>query len=78
MRPFLMTSIAAIGLLTASCAEAGPTTNMSKTEIETLVKEYILENPEIIRDAIIKLQEKEVAAEQELNRESIILSLIHI
>ncbi|MEP3655054.1 MAG: DsbA family protein [Litorimonas sp.] len=72
MRPFLMTSIAAIGMMTASCAEAGPTTNMSKSEIETLVKEYILENPEIIRDAIIKLQEKEVLKEQELNKESIV------
>ena len=60
MRPFLMTSIATIGMMTASCAEAGPTTTLSKSEIETLVKEYILENPEIIRDAIIKLQEKEI------------------
>lgn len=72
MRPFLMTSIAAVSLMTASCAEAGPTTNMSKSEIETLVKEYILENPEIIRDAIIKLQEKESLQEQEIYRESII------
>ncbi len=72
MRPFLMTSIAAIGMMTASCAEAGPTTSMSKSEIETLIKDYILENPEIIRDAIIKLQEKEAMQEQELNKESII------
>ena len=67
-----MTSIAAITLMTASCAEAGPNTTMSKSEIETLVKEYILENPEIIRDAIIKLQEKEALQEQETYRESII------
>jgi len=67
-----MTSIAAVSLLTASCAEAGPTTDLTKSEIETLVKEYILENPEIIRDAIIKLQEKELAQEQESFRESII------
>ena len=68
MRPFLMTSIAAAALMTASCAEAGPTTTMSKSEIETLVKEYILENPEIIRDAIIKLQEKEMLQEQEAEK----------
>ena len=72
MRPFLMTSIAALGIMTASCAEAGPTTNLTKAEIETLVKEYLLENPEVIRDAIIKLQEKELAQEQESYRESII------
>ena len=67
-----MTSIAALGIMTASCAEAGPTTNLTKAEIETLVKEYLLENPEVIRDAIIKLQEKELAQEQESYRESII------
>ena len=72
MRPLLMTSIAIIGMMTASCAEAGPTTTLSKSEIETLVKEYILENPEIIRDAIIKLQEKELQEEQELYRDSIV------
>jgi len=66
-----MTSIAAIGMMTASCAEAGPTTTLSKSEIETLVKEYILENPEIIRDAIIKLQEKEALQEQEKYKDSI-------
>ena len=71
MRPFLTTSILAIGLMTASCAEAGPTTTMSKSEIETLVKEYLLENPEVIRDAILKLQEKEVLQEQEIYKESI-------
>ncbi len=72
MRPFLLTTIASIGLMTASCAEAGPTTTMSKSEIEALVKDYILENPEIIRDAILKLQEQEAVQEQELYRESII------
>lgn len=72
MRPFLLTSIAAIGIMTASCAEAGPTTNMSKAEIETIVKEYLLENPEVIRDAIIKLQEKEAQQEQEIHKSSIV------
>ena len=72
MRPLLLTSIAAIGMMTASCAEAGPTTNMSKAEIETIVKEYLLENPEIIRDAIINLQEKEALQERETFKESII------
>lgn len=72
MRPLLLTSIAAVGLMTASCAEAGPTTNMSKSEIETLVKEYLLENPEVIRDAIMNLQEKEAQQERELYKESII------
>jgi len=61
-----------MALMTASCAEAGPTTTMSKSEIETIVKEYLLENPEIIRDAFIALQEKEALQEQELYKESIV------
>jgi len=72
MRPFLLTSIAALGLMSSSCAEAGPTTNLSQAEIEKIVKEYLLENPEIIREAIFKLQEKEALEEQELYRESIV------
>jgi len=71
MRTFLMTSIAAATLMVSSCAEAGPTTDMTKSEIEELVRAYILENPEIIRDAIIKLQEKEVEQEVEMNRNAI-------
>jgi len=61
-----------MALMTASCAEAGPTTTMSKSEIETIVKEYLLENPEIVRDAFIALQEKEALKEQELYKESIV------
>jgi len=69
MKPFLMTTITAVCLMTASCAEAGPTTDLTKAEIETIVKEYLLENPEVIRDAIIRLQEKELAEEQESYRD---------
>ena len=67
-----MTTIAAVGLMTSSCAEAGSETTMTKSEIEALVKDYILENPEIIREAIIKLQQKEALQEQETFRESIV------
>ncbi|MEE9271923.1 MAG: DsbA family protein [Robiginitomaculum sp.] len=50
--------ILASGLLT-SCADAGPSTNMSKAEIETIVKDYILANPKIIREAFSLLQDQE-------------------
>lgn len=72
MRTLLMTSIAAAGLMASSCAEAGPTTELSKSEIEQIVRSYLIENPEVIREAIEALQVKEIAAEQELNRASII------
>jgi protein-disulfide isomerase len=71
MRIFLMTTIATVALMTSSCAQAGSTTDMSKTEIQELVRAYIMENPEIIRDAFIELQKKEAAQEEELSRVSI-------
>ncbi|NNC36912.1 MAG: disulfide bond formation protein DsbA [Acidimicrobiales bacterium] len=40
----------------SGCAEAGPA---DKAEIEKIVKEYLLENPEIIREALVVLQERE-------------------
>lgn len=71
MRTFLLTTIATVGLMTSSCAEAESAADMTKADIEELVRAYILENPEIIREAIIKLQEKEVEEEQQLSRDSI-------
>jgi len=67
-----MTSIAAAGLMISGCAEAGQTSDLNKTEIEEIVRSYLLENPEIIREAIEALQLKEMAAEEELNRASIV------
>ncbi len=44
----------------ASCAQADDTTSsLSQAQIEKIVKSYLLENPEIIREALILLDEKE-------------------
>jgi len=60
---FKSASSIAIALMFATlsgCAEAGQANSpANKAEIETIVKEYILENPEIIREALVLLQEKE-------------------
>jgi len=56
--PLLVLAAAAIALLPA-CAQPDAA---SKAEIEKIVREYILENPEIIEDALIALGEKERAA----------------
>jgi len=40
----------------SGCAQAGPA---DKAEVEKIVKEYLLENPEIIREALVVLQERE-------------------
>jgi len=45
------------------CAEASEkNTPANKAEIEQIVKDYLLENPEIVREALILLQEKEERA----------------
>lgn len=46
------------------CTNAGADSNkMSKAEVEKIVKEYLLENPEIIREAMIILDEREERAQ---------------
>jgi len=54
----LLSSVAVMTLAfsTAGCAEAG---DISKSQIEQIVKDYLLENPEIIREALIALDAKE-------------------
>jgi len=55
---FLSTTALSLGFLAmAGCAQAQQsTTDLSKSQIEEIVKEYLLENPEVIRDALIELQ----------------------
>jgi protein-disulfide isomerase len=40
-----------------------------KTEIESIIKDYLLKNPEILRDAIIVLEAREKAAETKARQE---------
>ena len=52
--------IFALSLLSAAPAQA----EMSRTEFQKLVRETLLEQPEILREAIIKLEEKDQLAQQ--------------
>lgn len=68
----LSTKTMALGLVgvgflaAAGCAQAqNSTSTLNKAEIESIVKSYLLENPEIVRDALIELeirQEREALA----------------
>lgn len=53
----LMTTTLAFSL--AACNDADASGTMSKKDVETIVYEYIMENPEIIRDAMIALEAKQ-------------------
>ncbi|MDJ0922525.1 MAG: thioredoxin domain-containing protein [Henriciella sp.] len=63
-RTFLYAAAAASLLLTPACAQEQINT-ADKAEIENIVREYILENPEIIEEALIALNEKQQLAEAE-------------
>ena len=58
-KPSLVVAVMALALLPA-CAQPG---GASQSEIEKIVREYILENPEIIEEALIALSEKEKVAQ---------------
>ncbi len=61
MKLFL-TSALSLGIFALSgCAQAqqNGTTDLDTSQIEAIVKNYLLENPEIIRDALIELEAKQ-------------------
>ena len=72
-----MKKFAALLMMTASlglsgCAEAGSAGNLNKDEVREIVREYLLENPEIIREALIELQKKEDLASINAVRDQIL------
>lgn len=46
----------------SSCAQAGPGPDVKEDDVKRIIKEYLMENPEIVRDALIELDRKEEAA----------------
>ena len=55
MRQF-MASVAIVSLIGFSgCSQAGASDQQNRADIEKIVKDYLLENPEIVRDALIAL-----------------------
>jgi len=71
MRQF-MASVAIVSLIGFSgCSQAGASDQQNRANIEKIVKDYLLENPEIVRDALIALQAKEEKASLDLIRDDI-------
>jgi len=58
---FLSATALTIGFLSLTgCAQAQQdTTSLNKAQIEDIVKAYLLENPEVVRDALIELEAKQ-------------------
>jgi protein-disulfide isomerase len=68
-KPLLCAAFGALSLLPA-CAQPG--SNLSKEEIQQIVREYLVENPEVIEEALIALSEREKALRAEAARQAII------
>lgn len=62
MKHFMM-SVATLSIFTlTACGQAGASGKLDRTEVEQIVKEYLLENPEILREAFAALEVKEEKA----------------
>lgn len=62
MKHFFRTAAAVSILSLAACAQADPG-DVSKAEVEQIIRAYLLENPEIIREALVELEKKTAEAE---------------
>ena len=59
MRTFTCTTIAAALMALSGCAQAGPAGTVERAEVENIIQDYLLKNPEVIREALIELDKKE-------------------
>jgi protein-disulfide isomerase len=55
--------LCASAVMTAAILPAGALSPTDKPEIEKIVREYLLANPEVLRDAMMELQRREAEAE---------------
>jgi len=70
-RPFFAAAFAAIALTAAVPVQAASFSESQQAEIGDLVKDYLMKNPEVIRDAMEELQRKEQAAEAEARKSGV-------
>jgi protein-disulfide isomerase len=62
----LLASAALLSLATVSTAQAGSFTPEQKTEMNEIIRGYLLENPEILREMVAKMEAKDKLAEDEM------------
>lgn len=66
LRSFLIGALAGLGLTTAVPAQTQFNANQ-RTEIEAIIKDYLLKNPEVLRDALTEMERRQ-KVEEELAR----------
>ncbi|PJK27569.1 DsbA family protein [Minwuia thermotolerans] len=57
---------------TSEAEDSDPAAGLSRAEIETIVREYLIEHPQVIVEALQKMQEREEMAQAERTRRMII------
>jgi protein-disulfide isomerase len=62
----LLASTAIFALTTFSTVQAGSFTPEQKTEVQDLIRSYLLDNPEILREIVAKLEAKDKQAEDDM------------
>lgn len=61
MKNFLKLAASGLALSLMACSPAGAAGDVNKEQVEAIIQEYLLENPEIIREALLVLNEREEA-----------------
>ena len=62
---FILAAFAALLTLTAPAARADEFNATQRTDIQRIVREYLVEHPEVIQEAIAELEKRQTAAEAE-------------
>lgn len=63
--------LATIGLVAALPVQAAQFTADQTTEIQSIVKSYLLQHPEVLRDAIVELDKREKQAEADAQKKAL-------
>jgi protein-disulfide isomerase len=59
MKYLTVTALSLSLLAFAGCAQAGSGPDMKRADVEKIIQEYLMENPELLREALIELERKE-------------------
>src|SRR4051812_6154924 len=61
--------VAALFLPIAAPAWASEFTNSQKSELGVIIRDFLLKNPEVLRDAMVELQKREKAAQDDARKQ---------
>ena len=61
MKSFAATTLAVSLIGISGCAQAGQSSgrDMKKADVEQIIQDYLMANPEILREALVELEKKE-------------------